>query len=491
MSERFRVVHLSDLHFSHGALRNNAHAHSVDHLLGIQGQLQGCDYDLLVVSGDLSNRGDPESLNQAKQWLLFDYPTSDDRMMGLRCDPEKLIVVPGNHDAYNCVESGHKVVLARQKSLENWNRIFPKQTFFPGDEDCRYYWKSRKGEGLFIVAVDSSYFGDPEIEGIPEIKKQAVSAFSQISRGEIALGQTQRLLRWFDMGMSGELLAAPDGNEYIAAASFSKAFKILVSHHYFLEPPGHSLSFSLRLRDRKRVLRNLAMADFDMVLCGHKHVPDFQPLAYSEFFPDRRTKGRYLWNLFRRLVRIDSLPDQFSEEGLSITRRCSAWFALLLRKTPRMKGETDDAYFERLSRALKELLVEPASWRTTLEGFLGDMGEEDEGWVSVAEASEIVDQLLHSLRKEERQRLSREAEKMIGVIKSLAKRPVVQGMCGSSAKNFVVQQKDRSFSVFDIALEDGRCEVTQQEYRWQAGGSGYAAPFERKQIFESSRRVPF
>ncbi|MEW6364936.1 MAG: hypothetical protein AB1714_09885 [Acidobacteriota bacterium] len=203
------------------------------------------------------------------------------------------------------------------------------------------------------------------------------------------------MLRWFDLGMKGELLAHSDSDERIDRHAFGKAFNILAMHHYIFEPPGHPMSFSLHLNYRKTTLRNLATADFDMVLCGHKHVPAFCAESYASFFPDRNTRGRYLLNLFRRLIRIHTFPHQFSDRtGRKMKKQVSAWISYILLRNPRHEGETDESYLDRLLTALRAVLKDPTSWHGELREFIVEGGPCDCECMSASEAQELVSQML-------------------------------------------------------------------------------------------------
>jgi len=46
-------------------------------------------------------------------------------------------------------------------------------------------------------------------------------------------------------------------------------------HHYLFEPPEQSSDYFMRIQDRDVVFRNLALSDFDVLLCGQKHVTAF------------------------------------------------------------------------------------------------------------------------------------------------------------------------------------------------------------------------
>jgi len=63
----FRIAHLSDLHFSSGADKGDpSHVHSIPRLKAIERILSSRKCDRIIISGDLSDAGDRESLLRAQ-----------------------------------------------------------------------------------------------------------------------------------------------------------------------------------------------------------------------------------------------------------------------------------------------------------------------------------------------------------------------------------------------------------------------------------------
>jgi len=100
----FRITHISDLHFSENVSAGSSYTHSIPHLILLQHiigqQQQQKPFDRLIVTGDISNLGDKESLLKARDWLLSDFSVDGHVRTGLNLPPDALKVVPGNHDAY-------------------------------------------------------------------------------------------------------------------------------------------------------------------------------------------------------------------------------------------------------------------------------------------------------------------------------------------------------------------------------------------------------
>ncbi len=127
MGANFRILHFSDLHFSNGRdCQASNHSHSIDMCSAISSFVKNNnDFDKVIISGDISDGGDRESLLTAHDWIMHDMGIGAKERIGLRLNdnPQKLGIVPGNHDAWNN-RSGGKLISRWQKSLENYNSIF-------------------------------------------------------------------------------------------------------------------------------------------------------------------------------------------------------------------------------------------------------------------------------------------------------------------------------------------------------------------------------
>src|SRR6185503_4388035 len=167
MHATFTLAHISDLHFSHGAYREGSHQHSILRLKGIQELLSNLEIDRLIISGDITNDGGPESLLRAHSWIFNSFLIDGKEAIGLGLAPNTVGVIPGNHDAFNDKSGAITLLDCWQKSLSNYNAIFLDHQFvYP--ESSRYDWIEKNGRGIFLVYVDTSFVGDPEMEHIPE-----------------------------------------------------------------------------------------------------------------------------------------------------------------------------------------------------------------------------------------------------------------------------------------------------------------------------------
>lgn len=147
MSTALRFAHVSDLHLSSlmglgsrrlwgkrllGYLswrRKRRFEHHPEVLEALARQLSGLNFEQTLITGDLLHIGLPEEFTQARAWLERLGP------------PEKLALVPGNHDAY---------------APESWDRSFAHwQAYLRGDapttqDQVLYPSLRRRGPVAFI-----------------------------------------------------------------------------------------------------------------------------------------------------------------------------------------------------------------------------------------------------------------------------------------------------------------------------------------------------
>ena len=150
--------------------------------------------DIVVVSGDLTDMGLRDEYDRAR--ALLD-----------RIECERMLVVPGNHDARNVGE------------------VHFESLFGPRDPELRV-------EGVHILGIDSS---EPDLDS------------GRIGRDGY---------RWIE-----ERFAEPS------------EFKIIALHHHLVPVPGTGRERNI-VADAGDLLRVLTENGVDLVLCGHKHVPN-------------------------------------------------------------------------------------------------------------------------------------------------------------------------------------------------------------------------
>lgn len=150
--------------------------------------------DIVTVTGDLTDMGFHDEYLQARE--LLD---------GIQC--ERMLVVPGNHDARNVGE------------------VHFESFFGPRDSEIQL-------DGVHLMGIDSS---EPDLDG------------GRVGRDGY---------RWIE-----ERFGEPS------------EFKIVAIHHHLIPVPETGRERNI-VSDAGDLLRVLTSNGVDLVLCGHKHVPN-------------------------------------------------------------------------------------------------------------------------------------------------------------------------------------------------------------------------
>jgi len=422
MSTRVRFLHISDLHFWETDDQKAARfCHDVSCLARIEELLQQESPDFLIVSGDLTNIGDQLSIDRVYQWIHSHIVVAGVEY-GLRCNERGIgvLVVPGNHDAYGAKR--HGATLGRlQQSLENYFRTFH----------------------AYVPSVD------------------------KIAKGRISKAQSKKILEIYDRGMNGSLEDA--AGERIERGRFLASLKLAVVHHYLFKPADSKFEPLMEVDQIRAVFQNFAMADFDAMMCGHKHVADTRPIVYLDEF-DPRGRARLALNHVRRTLGIGSRPVRYDDDG----RPESKFFRFILsvlyysRKAP--------ALTEKVSDEIIHVLQESMSDPEVLKSFLlkATSQKKQLGAAHLFEDDEI-ETLYRNIRqafgKAEMMKLRGAAEKLQGLVAKLAGRPFVQFSCGSSAKATETEGRSSAVCIYDVLNDDAAQAyvLRSTRYSWAVG----------------------
>ncbi len=464
-SDQFTILHISDLHFSEGTdFSNPAHAHSVAHLIGLENaiRLLGAN-DFVVISGDVSNHGDKQSLINASGYIFNTIPIGQGRLTGLKIDAEKCGVVPGNHDAWNAKSSG-TLLDRRQQSLENYNFAFNNNAI-PQKHGSYYRWIEKGENGLYLAFVDSCFLGDTEENEDSTFGRMRVD--EAIAKGKLTVEQTEKLLEWHDLGLKGQLAKSENGEDFIDKDKFAQSLKIIVMHHYLFEPPEHASDYFMTIKHRDIVFRNVALSDFDLMLCGHKHIPSFDVHHYGRHF-DRRAVNRYLINYFRRIIGLHSLPIQFEDQNGERWSKVLTTLAQIFTKMFKSKNQNADSrqIAEGVLELLRSGLDKPDEIVRNVKNFLHKNGISGTEIIEQRELKDIEKRISIGLTKEERAQLRIVAQKISGISKSLAAKPFVQALSGSSTKSPGEINRSRSFNQYFITRKKEGWEIKANRYQW-------------------------
>jgi len=473
----FTIAHISDLHFSEGTDKGNpSHCHSIEHLIGLEKRLPPSgELDLLVVSGDISESGDRQSLVTASGYIFATIPIGQGEFTGLKFPVSKTGIVPGNHDAWNAGRSG-SLLERRQKSLENYNFAFPNHQILES-HGSRYQWLEKNGAGLYLAYVDSCFLGDNENHSGANFRYDQA-----VAKGKLTIKQTEQLLSWYDLGMRGNLGNPSGGN--IDKDIFANALKILVMHHYLFEPPEESSDYFMRVQDRDVVFRNLALGDFDILLCGHKHMTAFDVHSYGAWF-DKRARRRHLINHFRRLVGLKSLPIQVVDKKGNQISKAFTFMANLLAKLVRRRNAGIDtvALAEQVVNELIQGLDDPTGLEKKVMEAIERNGAIGEDNFEAGEWREIAGRISNSLSAAQRQKLRKSAIRIMNISKTLHARPFLQVMCGSSAKTSGALSKERAFNIYRIVNDSNHWLFQCDRYVWDSQNHNY--PQEPLRLYHS------
>jgi 3',5'-cyclic AMP phosphodiesterase CpdA len=202
------VFHASDLHFGHPAVPEQYEA--------IEALIQDRRYDVVAISGDLSQRARAGEFQRARVFIQRAELVS------------KVIVVPGNHDvAWWRAPFG---VGDEQKLLANY------KTFISRDIE-----PVLRVPGATFVGVNTAH-GVARWTLTWNLRQLSVI-------GTVRRYQLERLRAEFGRSPAGDA-------------------RVVVMHH---NPVKGELSQRHGLMDTKRVLGALADMEVDLVLCGHDH----------------------------------------------------------------------------------------------------------------------------------------------------------------------------------------------------------------------------
>lgn len=202
------LFHCSDLHFGHPAVPEQYES--------IEALIQDRKYDVVAVSGDVSQRARAGEFQRAREFLRQAERVS------------RTIVVPGNHDvAWWLAPLG----------FGDPNRMYRKyRAYISRDLEPVLHVG-----GATLVGLNTS-------QGVMlrtlTWNVRDISIIGHLTRGQIARARTE-----FDQSREGDA-------------------RIIVMHH---NPVAGELSQRHGLKNTQRILGAFAEMDVDLVLCGHDH----------------------------------------------------------------------------------------------------------------------------------------------------------------------------------------------------------------------------
>jgi len=220
-----RIVHISDLHISEHLLRGpnaesrlpHRYGHDVTAFLALDRFLRETDWDLLLITGDVSRIGSKESFESARNWLENEIVFGETRVgLNLSKEPSRhYVIVPGNHDRFN----GDLT----QNSLDNYHQEF--DVVRPGEMKTITIKNEIVNLHLFDSSSDNDSFAYGTIEQRCFVPKQLQD-------------------RHIDLALL---------------------------HHHFLQPPKHRREITTELTNSAEVAAYMLNIGFDGIFFGHTH----------------------------------------------------------------------------------------------------------------------------------------------------------------------------------------------------------------------------
>jgi predicted phosphodiesterase len=467
LMDKLKFAHISDIHFDESSDGQPINfKHDLGCLKKIQLLIDEQEPDYLLVTGDITNLGDKISLQRAYQWI-HDRIYVDGDYYGLECDKKGIIpiIVPGNHDAFNAPKQG-KNLSRWQKALGNYYAAFPRYGFDDPDMAVDYSWLTAGSVDVLVCRADSCYLGDTETEHLP-----GALLLSGIAKGKISRGQSEEILRIYDKGIRGEL-RDKDGAQ-VAPGRFMKSLKILVMHHYLFEPANSRAEPLLQMHDKRSVFQNLAMSDFDVLICGHKHVAHVYLSNYLEHF-DARGKVRYAFNHVRRSLGMASLPIAADVDGTRLARLYRFVVGFLYLSKTAGAGLSEE-HANEIIQVLERSIQQPSILKAELLRYVRNRGRlQSSGLYDEKEIHLLHGKIVKHFTLQQRKELARVSASLRGLITRLAGRPFAHITAASSAKASETNSRKRAVNFYEVFEdeESGDAVLNLRNYGWDAAGIG-------------------
>jgi len=255
---KVKIAHISDLHLSNevfgdgGVAIKGTAGHSIDKLVSLTKALKEIEWDLLLITGDISKNGSSSSFSIAKTWLDSYLVDGKHSKIGLELDgsDKNYLIVPGNHDYYN---------------------------------------------GTFIQENNDNYLDFFEYVGVNTIVEKEINSV----KVKVHLYDSTKKKR-----MAKGELREKHKTERITN---DDDLDIAMLHHHILMPPNISLTRVLELENVRSDTKYLLSCGFNSILFGHTH-RYFQDYISDRIviknFPVKRGKKR-LWRDLLKLKIVE------------------------------------------------------------------------------------------------------------------------------------------------------------------------------------------
>jgi len=299
-----RIAHISDLHIRHPQMDNDnlsllqravaalggevgikveAGGHDEHKLVALQNILRGMEPDVIVVTGDLTNFGDPQSFEMAYRYLLS---------LQEHTGAQTILCVPGNHDCL-CeraaqLQSSPKGKLSIRllskfiREIEVMSRPQPSSL----NDGVLQLLKAAEGLTLFANyenAIVRNGFGtvDPADPVILDAGWGSVALFLFNSVNEPGFMANKGRIGKAQFNLLNSCLQDPE-----KFSECANAVRIALLHHHPISAPlaldGDANRLYDWMQDGPMMLQHLNKQNFHFILHGHQHEPFQCTVNYQE-----------------------------------------------------------------------------------------------------------------------------------------------------------------------------------------------------------------
>jgi WD40 repeat protein/3',5'-cyclic AMP phosphodiesterase CpdA len=261
------ILHISDLHFSGHDDAHNWYSQLAEDL---QRELNCSKLDLLIISGDVANRSEPNEYEEAKQFLGH---ISDE----FKLDPTQIIIVPGNHDInWRLSESSYAAVRAKDyPGVVDEDHVINKGEYIEALDPGRHKQRFKDFCAFYEEVTGKSYALDYEEQyTLYDYPENRLLVLGLNSAWHLDHYYTSRAS--INIGAFGKALTEIRNNK-----TYSNYLKCAVWHHPLNSP------FEDRIKDHG-FLEQLAKAEFQLVFHGHIHKSEKTDFKYDLSVGGRR-----------------------------------------------------------------------------------------------------------------------------------------------------------------------------------------------------------
>ncbi len=454
---RFRIMHLSDFHFSFGEAPTTRR-HSLPHLRGIEKVFEKAKPDLVIVTGDLSEHGDKNSLERAKNWLNG-KETFDGESYGLNLSEMipmiPFVVVPGDADftekpVGGDAESRINTSLRYFRQLFSDREVGPGVSYLSADQEFVFFFK-------FTIPPSSEECS----------RESPTEGYSTAEVRDVYRHEWKRISTFHSKACENGVYE--NGSQLITPQQYTQSLKLLITHQPLLEGTPSMVESEVKL-----FLQSLASIGIHAIFCGHQHVHSFAQQSLSRL-KRKKDPSRSVHRYLLHSLGINAPLHWFDGDGKRLPLRLRPFIVSLLEQAKSWivndskTVPSDEALIFKCEDLLRDMLNSqddqiPIRMISQLKSQLLEAHRDEESVNEVA----CIEELLKNLTYQQISKL-REACKSKPVMefyREFYKRNVIQCRCGSSAKIKGPSNRQRNLQVYDIAIFPEHWSIHCTVYSW-------------------------